>query len=216
MRVSQKLWVGVGVLATAAANAQTAPATTSEKAAPRIRHFGITHQQDYDFSTALQKHLGGEGGEGGIGFSASGPEFKVPALTNEQLKLALPGNTIRKDQAVAFYFDPSGTVEGWKWDWDKTDMSKCPTPIGEFHEIERGDCYTATVHKISGRYTIKDNQVCMPAYSGKPADGNGCYYIAFVTKYVMIGDGKRTYGSGKDIVKGRSLESIRKIAPKAG
>jgi hypothetical protein len=68
----------------------------------------------------------------------------------------------------------------------------------------------------STKYSIKDNQVCMPAYSGKPADGTSCYYISFVTKYVMIGDGKRTYGSGKDIVKGRSLESIRKISPKAG
>jgi len=192
-------------------SAQTAPA--AEKPSPGVQYYGSAHQQDYDFAKALQKHLGGEGGEGGIGFSASGPDFKIPALSNEQLKMALPGNTVRKDQAVAIYFDPNGNVQGWKRDWSKADKSKCPTPLGADYEIQYGECWTAAVNPIIGKYTIKGNQVCMPAYSGKPADGEACYYFAFATKYVMIGDGKRTYGSGKDIVRGRTLDAFRKKGP---
>jgi hypothetical protein len=128
--------------------------------------------------------------------------------------MALPGNTIRKDQAVAIYFDPNGSVQGWKRDWAKADMTSCPTPLGEDYEIEHGICYTATVNPIIGKYSIKGNQVCMPAYSGKPADGQACYYIAFATKYVMIGDGIRTYGSGKELVKGKTLDTFRKRGSK--
>lgn len=136
--------------------------------------------------------------------------FATPALSSEQLAVALPGRTIRKDQAVAIYFGTDGKVEGWKRDWSKSeDMADCPTPLGDDHEVEHGVCYTATVNPIVGPYEIKDGQVCMPAYSGKAADGTACYYIGFVTKFVMIGDGKRTYGSGKDLVQGKELSVFR-------
>ncbi|MBL0088963.1 MAG: hypothetical protein IPP44_20740 [Ideonella sp.] len=215
MKVSRKVWLGVGVVAGASANAQTTSAAPAATAPAAVMYHGSTHKPDYAFAKALQKHLAGEGGEGGIGFSASGPEFKIPALDEAQLRMALPGNTIRKDQAVAIYFDPNGTVQGWKRDWAKADMSACPTALGEDYEIENGVCYTATVNPLVGKYAFKGNQVCMPAYSGKSADGQACYYIAFATKYVMIGDGQRTYGSGKDLVKGRVLDTFRKRGPKA-
>jgi hypothetical protein len=211
MRLSTKIWVGIGVVASASASAQTtAPAPAAAAATPPVNYPGSTHKQDYPFARALQKHLAGEGGEGGIGFTASGPDFKIPALNEQQLKMALPGNTIRKDQAVAIYFDPNGTVQGWKRDWAKAEMAQCPTPLSEDYEVDNGVCYTATVNPIVGPYTIKGNQVCMPAYSGKAADGQACYYVAFATKFVMIGDGQRTYGSGKDIVRGRVLDTFRK------
>ncbi len=70
--------------------------------------------------------------------------------------------------------------------------------------------YAALVDPIAGRYAIRGSQVCMPAYSGKPQDGEGCYYFAFVTTFVKIGDGKRTYGSGKDLLVGRVLDTFRK------
>jgi hypothetical protein len=165
------------------------------------------------FERGLSKILDGEGGEGGIGFSQSGPVFATPALTNEQLAASLPGRTIRKDQAVAIYFGTDGQVEGWKRDWSKADnQSSCPTPRGENHEISHGVCYTAVINPLVGKYEFKDGRVCMPAYSGKPEDGIGCYYIGFVTKYVMIGDGQRTYGSGKDLVDGKYLEVFREPA----
>jgi len=208
MAIKRKIWGGLGMTAALAGlaggevtaeGAGTFPASVTGETVP--------------FERGLAKILDGEGGEGGIGFSQSGPVFATPALTTEQLAAALPGRTIRKDQAVAIYFAPDGQVEGWKRDWSKTDdLSRCKTPLGDNHELEHGVCYTAVVNPLAGRYEFKDGRVCMPAYSGKPEDGIGCYYIGFVTKFVMIGDGKRTYGSGKDLVDGKQLEVFRKPA----
>jgi hypothetical protein len=177
-------------------------------AAPAVENFpGATGQLDVPFAKALHMMLNDDGGGGGIGFTSAGPVFSAPALTDAQLKMALPGATIRRELAWAAYFAPDGTVEGWKRDWSKADMSKCPTPLGYDYEVEDGSCYTAVKNVISGKYEIRNGQVCMPAYSGKPADGEACYYIAFITSFAVISDGKKVYGGGKDFVKGRVLDS---------
>lgn len=210
MTIRRKFWTGLGAtaatLALAGAQAADAPAAPAAGGTFPASKTGDT----VPFARGLAKILDGEGGEGGIGFSQSGPVFATPALSSEQLALALPGRTIRKDQAVAIYFGTDGQVEGWKRDWTPSpDLSRCPTPLGENHELEGDKCYTAVVNPLAGRYEIRDGQVCMPAYSGQKEDGTACYYIGFVTKFVMIGDGKRTYGSGKDLVDGKHLEVFR-------
>jgi len=224
MRTTRRIWGGLAAVfsmpALSQAPAPTAPPTTAPHAALASRpadvfYHGSTHERDVPFARALQKMLSGEGGEGGIGFSASGPDFKVQALDEQQLRMALVGNTVRKDQAVAIHFRADGTVQGWKRDWSKAPTSQCPTPLGEDHEIDKGECYTAAVNPIVGPYAIRGNQVCMPAYSGRKEDGQACYYFAFVTRYVMIGDGKRTYGSGKELAIGRVLDTFRKRPTKA-
>jgi hypothetical protein len=232
--MKRKIWTGLGIAAalaggplvaqetgeageagTAAPAKQAAEsgeggegAAVSPATADAENFHGATGQRDFPFAKALSKVMAGEGGEGGIGLSQTGPNFVIPALTAKQLRVALVGNTIRKDQAVAMYFAPNGRVEGWKRDWAKADMSKCPTKLGDSHEIEGGECWTATVNPIVGPYEIRDNAVCMPAYSGKAADGRGCYHIGFAMKHVIIGDGKRMYGSGKDLVPGRELAAF--------
>ncbi len=168
---------------------------------------GATGKLTMPFSKALKMMLNNDGGGGGIGYLSSGPIFQSPALNDAQLALALPGNTIRRELAWAAYFDPNGNVEGWKRDWSKADMSKCPSTLGDDYEIDGGECYTAVKHVISGKYTIKNGTVCMPAYSGLPADGEHCYYIAFITSFAVIGDGQMVYGGGKDFKKGKHLES---------
>lgn len=65
------------------------------------------------------------------------------------------------------------------------------------------------VSPIVGRPEIRDGRVFVPAYSSKAEDGTGRYYIGLVAKFVMIGDGTRTFGSGKDLVNGRQLEVFR-------
>ncbi len=65
------------------------------------KFYSATGQRDVPFGKAREKIMEGSGGEGGIGFSKSGPEFVAPALTDSQIKAALVGNTFRKDQAVA-------------------------------------------------------------------------------------------------------------------
>jgi hypothetical protein len=204
--IKRKIWAGAGVAAAVLATAQAA----GDPAAAGGTFPASKTGETVPFKKALGKILEGEGGEGGIGFSKSGPAFETPALTSEQLKLALPGRTIHKDQAIAIYFDPNGTVDGWKRDWSEADKSKCPSDLGDDYQIDEGKCWTAVVNPLKGPYTFKDGQVCMPAYSGKPADGTACYYIGFVTKFVMVGDGKRTYGSGKDLVEGKHLEVFLK------
>ena len=213
MTIKRKLWTGLGataaVLTMGGAQAADPPAATS---GPGGTFPASITGETVPFQRGLDKVLDGEGGEGGIGFSQSGPVFATPALTTEQLQMALPGRTIRKDQAVAFYFGKDGIVEGWKRDWAKTeDLARCPTKMGDDHDLsDDGICYVATVNPIKGAYAFKDGQVCMPAYSGKPEDGTACYYIGFVTKFVMVGDGKRTYGSGKDFVGGKELGAFYK------
>lgn len=215
MQITRKIWLSAGAVAVAAvaigASGGNNHLVTTAKAAENVENFpGKTGALDVPFAKALHKVLDGEGGEGGIGFTTSGPVFTSPALTSAQLAMALPGNTIRKDQAVAIYFGEDGMVDGWKREWDKADMSKCPTALGDNHEIEDGECWTSAVYPLKGKYTIKNGQVCMPAYSGHPEDGEACYYISFVTKFVMIGDGTKTYGSGKDFVPGKNLDVFLK------
>lgn len=210
MMTKRKIWTGLGVVATAAT--VSAGAIAADAPAQKGDYPGATLEMTVPFSRALQKILDGEGGEGGIGYTKAGAVFEIPSLNDDQLKQALPGRTIRKDQAVAIYFGPDGQVDGWKRDWSKASADQCPTPLGDNHEIEDGQCWTSAVNPIKGPYTIKNGSVCMPAYSGKAADGQGCYYIAFVSKHVMIADGKRTYGSGKDLVDGKNLDVFRKKA----
>lgn len=193
--------------ALAAAASLLAGAALADPAAAPENFPGATGKLDVPFAKALHMMLNNDGGGGGIGYTTSGPVFTAPALTTAQLKMALPGNTIRRELAWAAYFDPDGTVEGWKRDWSKADLSKCPTPLGNDYEIENGACYTAVKNVISGKYEIRDGQVCMPAYSGKPEDGRACYYVAFITSFAVISDGKKVYGGGKDFVKGKVLDS---------
>ncbi|MDR3510242.1 MAG: hypothetical protein P4L73_01275 [Caulobacteraceae bacterium] len=197
--------IGLGLIAAACLAAGAAFAEPAPPAADNVP--GSTGRLDVPFAKALRMMLNNDGGGGGIGYTTAGPVFTAPALTDSQLKAALPGNTIRRELAWAAYFDPDGTVEGWKRDWSKADMSKCPTPLGYDYEVEDGACYTAVKNVISGKYEIRNGQVCMPAYSGKPEDGRACYYIAFITAFAVIGDGKTVYGGGKDFVKGKVLES---------
>lgn len=219
MRTTRKIWVGAGVVATAiVANGldvrhdtgkmtMTAQAQAAE--AGPTNDFGNT-----TFAKALEKILAGEGGEGGIGWSGFGPTFTTPALNDEQLNKALVGRTVRKDQAVAFYLGKDGIAEGWKLDWSKADASKCPDKLGEYYEIEHGQCWTAAKSDFKGKYEIKNGQVCLPALTGKPADGQACYYVGFALTKVIVGDGKKMFGSGKDLVDGKSLAIFRNGIPK--
>jgi hypothetical protein len=229
MRTTRKFWTSIGTttavallgaaMTTAPVIAQTqAPAPTKAaeggeggEGGEGTRKSTLTFpdaegKPSVAFSKALNKILGGEGGEGGIGYTKHGPAFEIPALSTEQLKETLVGRTVRKDQAVAMYFNPNGTVEGWKRDWIEADKSQCPTELGEDYEVEDGQCYVAVVNPIVGPYKFDNGRVCMPAYSGKKSDGTACYYFAFATKYIIIGDGKKMYGSGKELYPGRQLD----------
>lgn len=211
--IKRKMWVAAGLALSLTTGAHAADGESGEggpkPADSADKFYGATGQRDVPFSKALEKILEGSGGEGGIGFSKAGPEFVAPTLTDSQIKAALVGNTVRKDQAVAIYFGKDGKVEGWKRDWSKAaSMDQCPTKLGDNYEVSDGQCWIATVNPIVGSYTIRNNSICMPAYSGKAADGNVCYYFAFITKFVVIADGKKVYGGGKDLVLGKELAAF--------
>lgn len=219
MRITRKMWIGAGVVATAVIAgapdirhdqiAFVAEARAADPA-PAANDFGNT-----TFAKALEKMLAGEGGEGGIAWSQFGPTFGTPALNDAQLKQGLVGRTVRKDQAVAFHLGTDGNAEGWKLDWSKADAAKCPDKLGEYHEIQHGQCYTAARFEIKGKYEIKNGQVCLPSLTGKPADGQACYYVGFALNKVIVGDGKKLFGSGKDLVDGKSLAIFRNGVPKS-
>ncbi len=218
--LKRKLWITIGTAAVIASGnvaygsdeggeSGEAGSEVSAAVADAENFYGKTLKRDVPFSKALNKVLAGEGGEGGIGFSTAGDNFTIPSLTTKQLKAALVGRTIRKDQAVAIYFSPDGNVEGWKRDWSKaSSMDLCPTALGDDHEVYEGECWVAAKSPIVGSYTFKNNAVCMPAYSGKKEDGSDCYHIGFLLKYVVIGNGKRMFGSGKDLVDGKELAAF--------
>ena len=198
--IKRKIWVRAAGLALSLTTGVYASEGEAGEGGPKPadsadKFYSATGQRDVPFGKALEKIMEGSGGEGGIGFSKSGPEFVVPALTDSQIKAALVG----KD----------GNVEGWKRDWSKSpSKDQCPTKLGDNYEMSDGDCWIATVNPIVGPYTVRNNSICMPAYSGKSADGNVCYYFAFITKFVVIADGKKVYGGGKDLVPGKELAAF--------
>ena len=211
--IKRNIWVAAGLALSLTTGVYASEGEAGEggpkPADSADKFYSATGQRDVPFGKALEKIMEGSGGEGGIGFSKSGPEFVVPALTDSQIKAALVGNTFRKDQAVAIYFGKDGNVEGWKRDWSKSpSKDQCPTKLGDNYEMSDGDCWIATVNPIVGPYTVRNNSICMPAYSGKSADGNVCYYFAFITKFVVIADGKKVYGGGKDLVPGKELAAF--------
>lgn len=201
MNRTQKIWLGLGAAVAVAAGGVMTTETAQAQA---------TDYPGAPYETVLKKMLGGEGGEAATGFTSGGATVTVQSLNDAQLKQALPGNTLRKDLGFAVYFDPSGTVEGWRKNWSKAERAGCPTDAGENHVYHKDEnaCFTATNQVLSGKWTVKGGQICMPSLGGKPVED--CYNLTFLYDRVALSFEGKVAGGSKDLVKGKQLAASLK------
>ena len=192
------IWsAGLAVTMAATAAISAAPGAASKEAYP-----------DVDFNKTLEKMFDGEGGEGGLGYKVAGNKVTAPILSAAQLEKAIPGNTLRKNFHYALHLAADGAVSGWTREWDEVDRGLCKS-YGYNDGLNRdpsGACWKDRATKISGRWTLKQNRVCLPdVFKGK-GDSNGCYrMVIFMNNIVLLGDDNVIVGKEMFLVKGEVL-----------
>lgn len=130
-----KLWSAAGMVATAVAVAATpAPAAEPYKA-PEQMFPG-------NFDRALELMLMGEGGEAGIGMHRVWPTASVPALSTEQIRKTIPGNTLAIEHHYSLQFKPDGTIGGYHLAYSDAPVAKCPKQevLGDGFLMHEGKC----------------------------------------------------------------------------
>lgn len=220
MRKASKLWLGIGVVATVAAGAQVVrhtggPISTvqaaegSEAGEKGSSADGIGFQGD--LAHALDKIFAGEGGEGGAGLTPMWPRVTAPALTGEQVKTVVTGNTIHMPEHQAMYFDKNGTLEGWYATWAKgADPKACPkTEVPGDNYFRAGEnCFVKTVHQVSGPWEVRDHQLCAKIqWLGERKDP--CWYVTILLDDIALFDAAgKIEGKGNDLKRGKVLSQL--------
>ncbi|GIL39113.1 hypothetical protein [Roseiterribacter gracilis] len=153
-----------GVLIGATAHAAPAPAT-APAAAPAAAKAqggeagetgtGLSPELN-SFSEALKKTFGGEGGESGAGVPDLRMSVTFPAMSEAEMKLALPGNSVVKPNNFYFHFADGGKLEG-----------------------EAGG-----EKDLKGTWKIENGQLCMDWNSTKYK--LGCHYLTLVVDEVLL------------------------------
>jgi hypothetical protein len=203
MLVKRKVWVGISMVAGAAAMAQVVVAAGDEE------------YPGGKFSDALKMVLAGEGGEGGIGLSKMrNRSVSIPALKESQVSEALRGNTLRRDESYALHFDANGTFTGWEIRWDKVAVSRCTKDAGEAYEMEDGECWHATDVKIpQGKWSTRDGMLCTEPAMARVAEGEKCVTVFLVLDDIAVFNAKGDMiGKGSELVSGKHLEEVYKKA----
>lgn len=224
MQKTSKLWFGLGVFATVSTAAVVAPAglapiprahaaegskaasAADEKAGPEVGFQG-------DLAHALEKIFAGEGGEGGAGLTTMWPRVSAPALTGEQIRQTVTGNTVHSGEHHALYFGKNGTVEGWYATWAKSPAAQsCPkTEIaGDDFFLAGEACYLKTVHNFSGPWQVRDHQLCATIdWMGERK--NPCWYVTLLLDRVALFQASgEIEGKGNDLKRGKVLSQIAK------
>ena len=209
MKITPKIWMGVGVCVTLAGAAMhTAPAVAAD--APAVE--GDFHG---DFDSAAHELLGGEGGEMGLGLSTMWPRVSLPALSSTQIKKLITGNTLRSNEELALHFAADNTLEGWDDDWSPMpDNSKCtPTPPRPSDYFpEDGKCLKKEIVPVTGTWAVSNNQLCATLkWPGGTRDV--CWYMAVMLDRVAlfdVGNNGRMEKGGNAVRPGKVLDQIAK------
>lgn len=232
MQKTPKLWLGLGVFVTAAAAVTVTAPTEFALVSPALAAEGGEGGEggesgasaagekagadvgfQGDLPHALEKIFAGEGGEGGAGLTTMWPRISAPALTGDQVRMTITGNSIRSDEHHAFYFDKNGTVEGWYATWAKgPDAKACPkTEVAGDNFFRAGEaCYLKTVVNFSGPWRISNHQVCASInWMGKTQDP--CWHVALLLDRVaLFAASGKLEGKGNDLVRGKVLGQLAK------
>lgn len=221
-------WQGLGLASLLALGAVTPTASVaSEKPhvePARIEGDGPAVKAEGDFPGNLDEALNliyaGKGGEGGIGLTKLWPRISAPALSGEQVRRTLIGNTIRQQDVLAIYFNPDGTLESWFNEWTEQDAAKCPAGkkhvAGDGWSMRDGRCFARTIVPVTGTWKIKNHQVCpVLIWDGsrtenfKSGKNDTCWYVALILDQVVLFDTDgEIQGRGKELKRGRQLGQV--------
>lgn len=163
-----------------------------------------------DVVEARDKIFSGVGGEDGIGMTRMWPRVSIPALSNEEIRTVISGNTVRNNESIAVYFATDGTLESWYVDWTDAEARAC-TPRAMKNRafvLRDGKCQKKTIVDVKGAWTIRDNKVC-PILRWNGEERKPCWYVALIVdRVVLFGEDGAMLGRGKSLKKGRILDQI--------
>ena len=172
-----------------------------------------------DLNQAVQLIFAGKGGYGGIGLGKMWPRLSIPALSGEQIRTALVGNTISNAEALGAYFNPEGSIEAWFVNWmAPPGKSKCPVKEirGDAWRLLDGACRAKEIVPVRGAWRVDDNQMCVELAWDTSASGNiqagtekECWYVALVLDQIaFFHDSGAITSNGKRLLRGRALEQV--------
>jgi len=198
MKTSTKIWSGIGVLvsvAGAADNGKIIPSAVSAARAAETIDKETPNLNDFsgDLSDALKKIFAGEGGEGGIGLGPMWPSVRAPALTNTQLQMVIPGNTLRNDYRTAVYYNPAGTLEGWITSYSALAPAQvdrlCTEANVAAHKYYRSGnrCWERVNNPLNGKWKIADHKLCTDITSQGKRDTQ-CWHVALILDRIALFD----------------------------
>lgn len=179
-----RLWSAAGIAAAATTLASPAMAEGPAPAAADPTEFAYPG----GFDRALSLMLAGEGGENGIGVHKVWPTLSFPALTTEQIRKAVSGNSLVIPYHYAHQYSADGKVGGYNIRYDPTDLAKCPKKEipGDGLLLYEGVCSKQVNEPVSGSWKAEDNKLCVDiAWAGK-TQIDGCYNMFFVMDSVAM------------------------------
>jgi len=183
---TMKLWsVAAGVAAASAvATPAAAMADPNAPAVPAPTDFVYPT----GFDKALSLMLAGEGGENGIGSHRVWPTLSFPALTTDQIRKAVTGNSLVIPYHYTHQYSADGKVGGYNIRYDPTDLKKCPKKEipGDGFLLYEGVCSAQVNEPVTGSWQAKDDKLCVDiAWAGK-SQISGCYTMFFVMDSVAL------------------------------
>lgn len=184
-KFTMKLWSVAG--AAAAATTLTAPAA-AEGPAPTVAD-PTAFVYPAGFDKALSLMMAGEGGENGTGVHKVWPTLSVPALTTEQIKKALTGNSLVIPYHYTHQYGADGRIGGYSLHDERLDIKKCPKVEvpGDGVILYEGVCSAQIKDPISGTWKAENNKLCVDMKWGNKGDAiNGCYTMFFVMDSVAM------------------------------
>ena len=212
-----KLWTHLGVCVATSALGVVHVLTADSAAARADDSVADVHdggsELKKEVNAAREKILDGEGGEDGLGLSRSWPRVSAPALTNEQIKKAIIGNTLRRNDEFAAYFNPNGTVEGWETDYNEVAVEKCPKKDipGDSYFLEPdGQCWQKTELKMTGTWQVQGNQFCNKL-NWETGEWDRCFHVFMLLDqfgFFDVNTGKME-GKGQFLAKGKVLDIVK-------
>lgn len=195
-----KMWVGIGAVAALGASA----ALSAREGATPADHPGQFHG---DFNSALNLILMGEGGEAGIGLSKMWPTVSAPALTAQQIKKLVAGNTLSVPQHYSMQFNADGSLGGYMIELAKaSDPKACPKQevIGDQYLMHDGACHTRVSKAWKGSWRIEEHQLCVDLRWSSDARKD-CWHVAILLDRIALFDTNGAmFGKGNILKKGRA------------
>ena len=164
-----------------------------------------------DFDKAARLMLEGQGGLDGIGMTKMWPRISAPALTGEQIRKIVTGNTVRNNESVALYFSADSTVEAWFDDWTAVAAGvKCPSPEvgGDEYSYRENACQKKTIVPVKGSWEVRDDKLC-PKLVWATGKNETCWYVALILdKVVLFDEAGKLLGFGKSVKRGKVLDQV--------